>query len=68
MGDLFNMAALTTNTFKKAIEITSHNVANVATEGYHRQQVSISSNAGQMTAGGTLGGGSKIDGVLRIYD
>lgn len=68
MADLFNIAALSANTFKKSIEITSHNVANVATEGYHRQRADIVSNASQVVGANTLGGGSRVENVMRYYD
>jgi flagellar hook-associated protein 1 FlgK len=68
MADLLNMAAVTANTFKKAIEVTSQNVSNVSTAGYHRQVADIVSNAPQIAGANNVGGGSRVDKVNRVYD
>jgi len=68
MADLLNMASITANTFKKAIEVTSHNVSNVNTEGYHRQKANIVSNAPQTAGVNSVGGGARVDAISRVYD
>lgn len=66
MADMLTIGALATNTFKRALDVTSHNVANVATEGYSRQRAEITSNS-LNTVGTTFnGGGSKVDTIERI--
>lgn len=68
MADMLGIASQAANTFKRAIEVTSHNVANVGTEGYSRQNVLISSNTPQMVSSNNfLGSGSRVDGVQRSY-
>jgi flagellar hook-associated protein 1 FlgK len=53
---------------QKALDIIGNNVANAATEGYHRQRINLvpaySSQAGEVL----LGGGVKVAGVTRIID
>lgn len=66
MADMLTIGSLAVNTFKKALEVTSHNVANIETEGYHRQRAEISSN-GQTIGNQFMGAGSKVDSVERIY-
>ncbi len=53
---------------QKALDIIGNNVANAATEGYHRQRINLvpaySSQAGEVL----LGGGVKVASVIRIID
>ena len=64
---MLTIAALSANTFKKALEVTSHNVANVNTEGYTRQRAEISSNAPGVSGTRFLGAGSMVSSVERVY-
>lgn len=66
MADMLTIGTVAANTFKKALDVTSHNVANVNTEGYSRQRAEISSNAPNIVGASFLGGGSKVDTVERI--
>lgn len=54
-------------TYKTALDVTSHNVANIGTEGYSRQRAEISSVPSTMTGPVFNGGGSSVDTVLRIH-
>jgi flagellar hook-associated protein 1 len=68
MADMLTIGSLATNSFKKALEVTSHNVANVGTDGYSRQRAVLESNAPNILGGHTfLGGGSKVSTVERMY-
>lgn len=67
MADMLTIGSIATNTFKTALNVTSHNVANVATEGYTRQRAEISSNSPGVTGTGFLGGGSTVDSIERVY-
>jgi flagellar hook-associated protein 1 FlgK len=68
MADMLTIGSLATNSFKKALEVTSHNVANIGTEGYSRQRAVLESNAPNILGGHTfLGGGSKVSTVERMY-
>ena len=48
--------------------VTSHNVTNASTPGYHRQNAAISSARPQFTGAGFVGQGVSTDNVLRVYD
>lgn len=66
MADMLTIGSQAVNTFKKGLEVTSHNVTNIETEGYHRQRAEISSN-GQTVGTQFNGAGSQVDSVNRIY-
>ena len=67
MADMLTIGSIATNTFKTALNVTSHNVANVATEGYTRQRAEISSNSPNSNSTAFLGGGSTVDSIERVY-
>ena len=54
--------------FQRSLDTTSHNIANVNTEGYSRQRVDLSSNTPNFTDGQYLGQGVKVATVARNYD
>jgi len=47
---------------------TEHNISNVNTPGFHRQQIVQSTNLPQYTGIGFLGQGVHVDTIKRIYD
>jgi flagellar hook-associated protein 1 FlgK len=68
MADMLTIGSMATSSFKKALEVTSHNVANIGTEGYSRQRAVLASNAPNIVGGHTfLGGGSQVMTVERMY-
>lgn len=66
MADMLIIGTNAANTYKTALDVTSHNVANVGTEGYSRQRAEIGNNTPAVVGGGFLGGGSRVDTVMRI--
>jgi len=66
MADMLTIGSTATMTFKKALDVTSHNVANVSTDGYSRQRAEISSNSPNTVGTSFMGGGSQVDSVRRI--
>ncbi len=46
---------------------TGHNIANAATDGYHRQTIRQSTVTPLLTGSGFLGQGTRVDTVLRAY-
>ena len=68
MADLFTSALSGMNAAQMAIATTQHNIANANTPGYTRQQVEVSSRAGQQSGAGFLGAGVDVVGITRIYD
>jgi len=55
---------------KAAMETAAHNMANVTTPGYTRQQIMLSSNNPYQSANfnGQVGSGVKVDGIRRMTD
>jgi flagellar hook-associated protein 1 FlgK len=54
--------------FQRALEVTSHNIANANTPGYSRQIAEFSSRIGSGNSSGYVGGGVQISTVKRAYD
>jgi flagellar hook-associated protein 1 len=51
-----------------AMEVTGHNIANVQTEGYSRQEVSFETKIPRFTETGRIGTGVKVGGIDRAHD
>ena len=66
--DSFDIGISGLNASQQAFEIIGNNIANAATEGYHRQRLNLSaaysSQVGQMIVGGGVDSG----GVTRLID
>lgn len=56
------------NAAQKALDIIGNNIANAATEGYHRQRIELSPAYSTYTGGILLGGGVDFEGVTRVMD
>lgn len=54
--------------FQRSIETTSHNIANVNTEGYSRQRVELDTRTPHYSGGGYVGSGVDITNIARSYD
>jgi flagellar hook-associated protein 1 FlgK len=54
--------------FQRALDTTSHNIANANTPGYSRQQVEFVTNPAEPLGGGWLGTGVNTSTVRRLYD
>lgn len=67
-SNLFVSALSAMNAAQTGMATTQHNIANAATPGYTRQEVSIGARAGQQTGAGFVGAGVDVTGVVRIYD
>ena len=52
----------------RALEVTSHNVANAATPGYSRQRADLATADPEATKPGQLGRGVTVSGIIRITD
>ena len=68
MADLKGIDISGLKTHKTALTVTGHNISNVDTEGYSRQDATIINNDPQYQAGNFIGTGSSVDNVRRIYD
>ncbi|HQA03739.1 MAG TPA: flagellar hook-associated protein FlgK [Thermodesulfovibrio thiophilus] len=66
---LFDIGKSGILTYQKALEVTSHNIANAATDGYTRQDVILQNiTSGTVSTSGVSGSGVKIIDIQRTYD
>jgi len=63
-----NTAKLGLQTHQTAIEITGHNIANVQTEGFSRQEVTLEVNRPRRVGLAFLGSGVRATNVTRDFD
>jgi flagellar hook-associated protein 1 FlgK len=63
-----NTAKLGLQTHQTAIEITGHNIANVQTEGFSRQEVTLEVNRPRRAGLAFLGSGVRATSVTRDFD
>ncbi len=56
------------NAAQKALDIIGNNIANAATEGYHRQKVEMSPAYSSQQGSVLIGGGVEVTGVTRMID
>lgn len=68
MADLMRTAVSGLLAFQRALDTTSHNIANVATEGYSRQRVDLGTRPAQAYGNGSIGSGVQVTTVQRVYD
>lgn len=67
MSDPLNISLSALLSYQQALNTTSHNIANVNTAGYSRQQVEFATQTPEYRGGSYLGNGVQVDGVRRIY-
>lgn len=60
------LSALRSSQF--ALEVTSNNVSNANTEGYHRRRVSLATTEPNLIGGHRIGNGVTISGINRVRD
>jgi flagellar hook-associated protein 1 FlgK len=68
MADMMNSALSAIVSYQRALATTSHNIANVNTEGYSRQTVSLGTNVPQNFGFGAIGSGVKVSSIERQFD
>ncbi|MDH3634240.1 MAG: flagellar hook-associated protein FlgK [Gammaproteobacteria bacterium] len=68
MPDILNTAVSGLLSFQRALNTTSHNIANVNTPGYSRQTVEFGTNNPSFFGGNFYGNGVQIEGISRAYD
>ncbi len=68
MADILDIGISGLKLHQTALTVTGHNITNVDTEGYSRQEVSISALSPQFRGGIWVGSGAEVDGVRRVYD
>ena len=68
MPDMLNVSISGLRAFQRALETTSHNIANVATPGYSRQSVLLGTSPPELFGRAALGTGVQVQGVRRFSD
>ena len=71
MSDIYGVMSLAGQalmTQQQAISVTSHNIANVNTPGYSRQQLKMTTNTPSDSSVGMMGNGVSGETIERIYD
>jgi flagellar hook-associated protein 1 FlgK len=68
MGNMLSSATSGLLAFQRALDTTSHNIANVNTEGYSRQRVQIGTRVPEAFSTGFIGSGVDVQTVERSYD
>jgi flagellar hook-associated protein 1 len=68
MPDMLGTGLSSLRALQRALDTTSHNIANVSTEGYSRQRVEFSSRQPEMFGPNWIGTGVNATTVRRVYD
>ena len=68
MADILDIGISGLRTHQAALTVTGHNIANVDTEGYSRQEATIANASPNFQGGIWLGNGAYVDDVRRVYD
>lgn len=68
MPDMLNVSVSGLRAFQRALETTSHNIANVATPGYSRQSVQLATSTPEVFGNSALGTGVVLQGIRRYSD
>ena len=68
MADVLDISVSGLLAYQRALQTTSHNIANVNTEGYSRQRVELATRPPQFSGNGYIGSGVNIESVTRIFD
>jgi flagellar hook-associated protein 1 FlgK len=68
MADMLNVAVSGLRAFQRALDTTSHNIANATTPGYSRQRAELTTREPQSIGGLNVGRGVDVSSVDRYYD
>ena len=68
MADILSTGVSGLRAFQRALDVTSHNIANASTPGYSRQRVELATRAAQGFGNGYIGSGVDLNTVTRSYD
>lgn len=67
-GDLLGIGTSGLLAFQRSLSTISHNIANVSTEGYSRQQTDLVTRIPSISGNGFIGNGVDISSITRSYD
>ena len=65
---IFDISSRSLAVYRRALEVTSHNIVNSANPNYTRQRILFETETSNFTAGLVWGNGVKIADVLRVRD
>lgn len=65
---IFDISSRSLSVYRRALEVTSHNIVNSANPNYSRQRIMFSTETSNLTAGLVWGNGVKIADVSRMRD
>lgn len=68
MSDILSLGASGVQAYQRALVTVSNNIANVATEGYSRQEIGLDANASTKRANDYFGTGVTTTNIQRQYD
>ena len=68
MGDFLQTGISGLLAFRRAIDVTSHNISNVGTDGYSRQRAEFMTRPASTYGNGYVGNGVDVSTVSRSYD
>jgi flagellar hook-associated protein 1 FlgK len=68
MADLLGTGLSSLRALQRALDTTSHNIANVSTPGYTRQRVDFAARNPQQYGSNWIGNGVNATSVKRVYD
>jgi len=68
MSDLLSIGRGGVQVYQRALSTTSNNIANLATEGYSRQETTIVDNVPRLDGVNFLGTGSIVESISRNFD
>ncbi len=68
MPDLMSTGVSGLMAFRRALDVTSHNIANATTPGYSRQRVDLSTRPAQGYGSSYVGSGVQINSITRSWD
>jgi len=68
MADILSTGVSGLLAFQQALDVTSNNIANAATPGYSVENIELTPQPAQATAGGYVGSGVEVAGIARAYN
>ncbi|HEX2866342.1 MAG TPA: flagellar hook-associated protein FlgK [Ignavibacteriales bacterium] len=68
LSRIFDISSRSLGVYQRALDVTSHNVANANNPDYARQRVVFGSERSEGSTNGEVGAGVKIDDISRIKD
>ncbi len=68
MADMIGIGTGALRAYQRALQVVSHNVSNVNTEGYSRQRLELTTQTPQHAGNSFIGSGVRVGSISRVYD